>query len=62
MSVMGDYLVRKKKPEKKAPEKPARDLTTDEAITRLFPKPVVDAVRRAAEPLSKPPKSSMRRG
>lgn len=38
---------RKKKP---APEKPARDLTTDEAITRLFPKPLVDAV----EPPEKP--------
>ena len=57
-------MSRKKKPEKKphdtAPEKPVREWTTDEAITRLFPKPLVDAARRGLEPPLKPPKSSMR--
>lgn len=51
-----------KKSEKKRPAKPAHTLTTDEAITRLFPKPLVDAVRRDLQPPPKPPKSSMRGG
>jgi len=64
MSVIGGYLVtRKKKPERK--EKPSRDeksateLTTDEAISRLFPKPVIDAVRRDLTSPGKPAKRSI---
>jgi hypothetical protein len=55
-------MARKKKPEKKPPEKPAHALTTDEAISRLFPKSLVDTVRRDLEPPPKPSKSSMREG
>lgn len=48
---------------KSAPvEKPAAELTTDEVISRLFPKPVVDAARRAVEPSEKPPKLPMSPG
>jgi len=40
----------KKKPEAKKPdEKKPADLTTAEAIAKLFPKPVSDAARRAAD-------------
>ncbi len=55
-------MTRKKKPETKKPpakaerkeEKPARDLTTSEAIERLFPKPVIDAAREKLEPPPRP--------
>ena len=41
------------KPEKKPDDKPPDKLTTDEAITRLFPKPVLDTVRHALDPKKK---------
>jgi hypothetical protein len=52
-------VTRKKKPESKKPEKPKRekpahDLTTSEAISRLFPKPALDAVRQKLVPPPKP--------
>jgi len=54
-------VTRKKKHEPKKPakaeqpaEKPACDLTTAEAIERLFPRPAIDAVRKKLEPPPRP--------
>jgi hypothetical protein len=40
------------------PQKPAAKLTTEQAIQRLFPKPVVELVKREIG-RSDPPKKSM---
>lgn len=55
-------MTRKKKPEAKKPakgeqpkaEKPASDLTSAEAIERLFPRGVIDAARERLEPRPRP--------
>lgn len=39
-----------KKPKKNEPERDESKLTDEEAIARLFPKPVVDAVRQRIAP------------
>ena len=60
---METYLVRKKKPEaeplKKPAEKPASEWTSEEALERLFPKPVVNVVRHDLEHPRKPRRPSM---
>ena len=55
--------MRKKKSEtgtpKKPTEKPANEWTSEEALERLFPKPVVNVVRHDLEHPRKPRRSSM---
>jgi hypothetical protein len=60
---MWSYLVRKKKPAKPEPKKPAEKpagvWTTEEAMDRLFPKPLVNVVRHDLEHPRKPRRPSM---
>ena len=56
---METYLVKKKDVLKKPAEKPASEWTSEEALERLFPKPVVNVVRHDLEHPKKPRRSSM---